>query len=233
VLTVAAGKSLVALAAAGLTGLAAVFLVPQETIITPIEMHPVEMPDGRVVSFATHEVTWASWKTCYDDGGCSFLPRPAQAGAKEDYPVTGINAFDAEEYVTWISQKTSVKYRLPTKDEWQTAAAELPQPKTMKLFTDPRLAWAADYASMPSVSPKVRPSGGFGKFGNGIADLDGNVWEWTQTCVVVTDNNHCPAYYVQGSHLAETSVFIRNPALGGCASGVPPSHLGLRIVKDS
>ena len=70
----------------------------------------------------------------------------------------------------------------------------------------------------------------------GVADLDGNVWEWTATCTskdlegeAIT---HCPAFVAAGEHDAVVSVFIRDPAIGGCASGTPPQHLGLRLVAN-
>ena len=37
------------------------------------------------------------------------------------------------------------------------------------------------YGPMPAISGGIRPSGGFGALPNGIADLSGNVWEWTRS----------------------------------------------------
>jgi formylglycine-generating enzyme required for sulfatase activity len=226
----ATGKTLVAAAAAGLTALAAASFWQ----VTPaaLEMREIAMADGRVVAFAVHEVTQTEWKTCVDDGGCGFLPDEVIALAGKNYPVAGVNALDVAEYVAWINRRTGQSYRLPSSDEWQTAAQELPKPQYKKLFDDPRLAWAADYGAMPRVSNVIRESGGFGAFKNGLADMAGNVWEWTSSCVVKAEAGRCPAYVVEGLHEAKLSALIREPALGGCTAGVPPPHVGFRLVKD-
>ena len=41
---------------------------------------------------------------------------------------------------------------------------------------------------------------------------------------------YCPAYFVGGEHIAAVPYLVRNPARGGCAVGVPPAHLGMRLV---
>ncbi len=178
--------------------------------------------------FAPYEVTRAEWQACYDSGGCSYLPPGPDSSS--DFPVTGVNHFDVDEYIAWINAKTSKTHRLPTADEWAIASGGLSRRKSKKLFDDPRLAWAADYGAMPQVSPKLQPSGSFGAI-SGIYDLGGNVWEWTSTCAAA-DPENCPAYIVAGEHEATLSIFIRDPATGGCAAGVPPANVEFRLVLD-
>ena len=187
---------------------------------------------AKPVTISRYEVTWREWKACYDGGGCSFLPQPGRKATDGDFPVTGVNHFDVDEYIGWINAKSGKTYRLPTADEWNIISGGLSHRKTKKLFDDPRLAWAADYGSMQQVSAKVQPSGSFGMGANGISDLGGNVWEWTSTCAAkgATETN-CPAYIAEGLHEANVSVFIRDPASGGCAVGAPPANLGLRLVE--
>ena len=92
--------------------------------------------------FAPYEVTRAEWQACYDSGGCSYLPPGPDSSS--DFPVTGVNHFDVDEYIAWINAKTSKTHRLPTADEWAIASGGLSRRKSKKLFDDPRLAWAAD-----------------------------------------------------------------------------------------
>ena len=135
--------------------------------------------------------------------------------------------------IRWINARDGKAYRLPTADEWSAISNGLSRRKTKKLFDDPRLAWAADYGAMETVSAKVQPSGSFGSNANGVADLAGNVWEWTSTCATPgADDRDCPAYIAAGLHEAAVSVFIRDPAYGGCALGVPPANIGFRLVED-
>lgn len=194
----------------------------------------VVVAEGRRLQVGEFEVTWQDWKRCYDAGGCSYLPRPARIDGGKPFPVVGVNRLDVDEFIAWVNKRGERQYRLPTAAEWEALAAELPKPKKEKLFDDPRLAWAADYGQMPAVPARVRPSGEFGALSNGVKDLGGNVWEWTSSCATgdVSDDR-CPAYIAGGLHQAAISVFIRDPATGGCATGVPPPHVGFRLVSDA
>lgn len=72
--------------------------------------------------------------------------------------------------------------------------------------------------------------------------MGGNVWEWTSTCYVratiegdgrlcyATEN--CGVRVAGGRHRASMSFFIRDGKSGGCAAGMPPANLELRLVRD-
>jgi hypothetical protein len=83
------------------------------------------------------------------------------------------------------------------------------------------------------VPAKLRPRGSFKLSPDGIADLDGNVWEWTSGCAnPAFAHDTCPAFIAMGEHEAVVPIFVRDPASGGCATGIPPANLGLRLVSD-
>jgi formylglycine-generating enzyme required for sulfatase activity len=196
-------------------------------------MVPVAMPaSGTELLVAPYEVSAGDWAKCVADKGCSFNPR--QRGTNPNLPITGINWFDVNEYLAWANARSGGGLRLPTKDEWHWLNRSLEKPKAPPAFTDPRLAWAADYGRERTSTGPVLPRGSFSKTADGIYDLDGNVWEWTASCVkaVPGDETRCPAYYAEGAHEAALSVFIRDPASGGCATGTPPTHVGFRLVAD-
>ncbi len=184
---------------------------------------------GNGLKVMRHEVTVAQWRQCVNDGVCSFVPRAEPAARDDSYPVTGISALDAQEFVTWARGRTGLPVRLPTLEEWYRFSGVPPSVPT-KIFTDPRLAWAASYGSEGKVDPMLKRAGSFGHTARGVADVHGNVWEWTSSCVVENGNNRCPAYFAAGEHEAKLSIFIRDPASGGCATGSPPAHLGVRLV---
>jgi len=236
VFTVATGKILAGLASLAMLGaLAATDRSRIEEELPSLHQTVVLTLDtGRTLSVARFEVTEAEWRRCYQEGGCSHLPPAAKTPRKQDFPVTGVNRFDVAEFIAWVNAHASRTYRLPTAEEWKSFApnSEPPKPRK-KLFDDPRLAWAADYGSMPEVSAQVEASGHFGTKKNGIVDLDGNVWEWTGSCVRPGFSDaDCPAYTVEGLHETALSVFIRDPASGGCAAGTPPANIGFRLVAD-
>lgn len=217
--------------AAGLSGLAAFGLLQWDGAEAPaFSMRKLAMPDGAELLVATHEVTRAQWQACVRAGACENIPHGRDT--KHDMPMTGVNHLDAEAFVAWIGKTSGLAYRLPSAAEWKAIAAELPRPSYAKRFTDPRLEWAASYGSMQRVSSVVRSSGTFGTYRNGIADLAGNVWEWTSTCTAGADETRCPAYVAEGLHQAIVPLFVRDPASGGCAVGAPPANVGFRLVRD-
>lgn len=218
---------------AGLSGLAiAAFLHLTAATHNGPEMRLVTLPTGGTLLVAVHEVTRRDWRACVADAACEALPQELKTSA-QDMPMTGVNHLDAEAYLQWLNASAGRRYRLPAAAEWEAIAAELPRKPFKKLFDDPRLAWAAGYGSMEAVSAVVRPSGSYGAFSNGIADLSGNVWEWTSTCTLKgAEPQRCPAYLAEGLHEAAVSVFVRDPVVGGCALGTPPANIGFRLVAD-
>lgn len=230
-LTLATLKMLAVAGVAGLSSLALSAGVLHHAKAPPaVGPFVSEIVSRRALAVARDQVTWAQWKQCYDDGGCRYLPKPGIAPGHGNFPVTGVNKFDVDEFISWLNNRTGKAYRLPSAAEWTVISHGLAHRQTKKLFDDPRLSWAADYGSEQPVSAVLRPTGGFGRNAEGVADLGGNVWEWTSTCVSNVPDANCPAYFAEGRHEAGLSALIRDPASGGCALGVPPANVGFRLV---
>lgn len=197
-------------------------------------MAPVEFADGRRVYVQKFSVTTSEWNRCYEAGACSIQMRERKSG--DDYPATGLNWMDINEYVAWINETSRHEFRLPTLAEWNEMAAEVLPKKKDPIFTDPELTWASAYLMEPQINRSLRPTGSFKTTSAGISDLNGNVWEWTSDCYAGEElglnADNCPAFWMGGEHVAAMSIFTRDPARGGCAVGTPPAHLGLRLVTD-
>lgn len=198
---------------------------------------PVTLSTGARLHVQKYEVTLAEWSRCHDRGGCTL---PLRARPDQDphvTPATGVNHADAMEYLHWINNETGMDFRLPTAAEWREIARPVLHEDAAPIFTDPALGWASTYLTEDLAPRALKPQGSFSTTPEGISDLDGSVWEWTQECYAGAaqgiDPDRCPAYFVGGEHLAAMSFLVRDPARGGCAVGAPPAHLGLRLVRDA
>lgn len=208
-----------------------------DPVYTPeMAAQAVVMSDGRAVYTQKHEVTVTEWNRCVAEGGCDLTlhTRPDQDPVTT--PATGLSFVDVQQYVSWINKKTRHDFRLPTAKEWNTMAAAVLPEKPDPLFTDPSLTWASSYLIEGLTPRALKPQGSFSISPEGIADLDGSVWEWTMECYDGLESgtlpDRCPAFFVGGEHLAAMSYLVRDPARGGCAIGTPPAHLGVRLVSD-
>jgi len=209
---------------------------------------PAPLRDARLpasIKIMNRQVTAGEYARCADDGGC---PKIAHAPAMADRPMVGVSWRDATAYADWLTGKTGLVHRLPTDEEWVFAAGEKVRDEALPLVdpVDPAQAWIARYeAEANRARPGAldpQPIGSFGRNDNGLQDVGGNVWEWTNTCFLrmtlepsgaarITNTN-CGVRVVQGAHRTYMTDFIRDPRTGGCAAGVPPANLGFRLVVE-
>ncbi|MGX0974383.1 formylglycine-generating enzyme required for sulfatase activity [Roseovarius sp. MBR-51] len=208
-----------------------------EPASAPIMAHqPVVFPDGHLLYVQRYEVTISEWSICVAQGACSLQIRARPGHDPAVTPATGLSYLDVQEYIAWINKVPGYSYRLPTIEEWNVMAASVLPKTTDPVFTDPSLTWASAYLTKGAAPRALKRQGSFSSSPEGIADLDGSVWEWTQDCYSgvseVVDLDRCPAFFVGGEHVAAMSYLVRDPARGGCAVGSPPAHLGMRIVTD-
>lgn len=214
-------------------GAALIIRGPDDGTRPMVTNREVVLPSGATIFVQRHEVTITEWNICVAEKACTLAlhARPDQDAAVT--PATGLSYVDAQQYVAWINAATGHSYRLPSAAEWSfMAAAVLPQ-EPEPMFTDPALTWASSYLTEGIAPRALKPQGSFSTSPEGIVDLDGSVWEWTQDCYAPQGaSGRCPAFFVGGEHLAAMSYLIRDPARGGCAVGTPPAHLGMRLVAD-
>lgn len=198
----------------------------------------ITMADGRKLYVQKYEVTVAEWNACNIAGACTLGLKAPTGKSAETTPATGLSYVDVNEYLTWINRATGADFRLPQLSEWEYMAAEVMPDEPDPIFTSPELTWASTYLTEPQTKRTLRSQGSFATTSQGIADLDGSVWEWTSECYAgasegILSPERCPAFYVGGEHVAAMSFLIRDPARGGCAVGSPPAHLGMRLVSDA
>jgi formylglycine-generating enzyme required for sulfatase activity len=190
----------------------------------------------------TRQVTAAEYRRCVDAGGCPRIQGGADAA---DRPAVKVNWHDATAYAAWLSRETGQHFRLPSDEEWAYAAASR--------FTDEALTqsnpgqralqgYEFEANLTADLDREPRPVGSFGANENGLVDLAGNVWEWTDTCFnrhavdgdgrTLSATRYCGIRIAEGRHRAYMLDFVRDSRNGGCSVGIPPTNLGFRLVRD-
>ncbi|MTI02073.1 SUMF1/EgtB/PvdO family nonheme iron enzyme [Roseibium sp. RKSG952] len=209
--------------------------LPASQPLPEMAERPVTLPDGEELYVQRHEVTVAEWNLCHADGGCTLKLRTRNGFTPDTTPATGLSFVDVSEYLRWFNEAARHEFRLPTTAEWEHIARAVLPEEPDPIFTDPSLTWASSYLYEGLTPRALKPQGSFSTSPEGVVDLDGSVWEWTQECYSGTeaDPDRCPAFFVGGEHLAAVPFLVRDPARGGCAVGSPPAHLGMRLVSDT
>ncbi|MGE3163571.1 MAG: SUMF1/EgtB/PvdO family nonheme iron enzyme [Planctomycetota bacterium] len=124
-------------------------------------------------------------------------------------PVVGITWFEARAYAEWLSVQSDKRFRLPFESEWEVAARDFG--RTVYPWGDIFEPGRAN--TYESHLRTTTPIGIFRRDGEGaIADLAGNVWEWTNSL-------YRPYPYLAGDGREEADAEGRRVVRGGSWSG--------------
>jgi formylglycine-generating enzyme required for sulfatase activity len=140
-------------------------------------VHTVTISNAFVVG--VYEITISEWDSCVAEGQC---PAPRPSGKKLDFstastPVSRIGFKNAQQYVSWLSQKTKQRYRIPSESEWEYfARAGSHYSYSFGEIIEPEHANYAVDLFRPVEVGRYKPN----KFG--LYDVHGNVREWTSDC---------------------------------------------------
>ncbi len=215
----------------------------QGTRVVDAPRHRLEAGGLEIMRF---HVSQAEYAACVADRACL----PTLSTGVAEFAQTNVNHADVTAYAAWFSARTGQHWRPPTDAEWLRAAAERGAEDGFSAEAngpDPSRRWIASYQREVSLRGEAdlvaHPLGYYGVNSLGVADMAGNVWEWTDTCLqtgtltpdgtgIATQSDYCGVRAVQGKHRAFVIDFIRDARSGGCAAGVPPDYLGFRLVRD-
>ena len=159
------------------------------------ESEPQSQPQERpqrtvnVPAFAMGQtaVTFDQWDACVADGGCT--PKPDDYGwGRGNRPVIDVSWNDAQQYVTWLSNKTGQDYRLPSESEWEyaTRAGTTGRFNTGDCITTDQANFRGTNQATGCPSGIVRnqtlPVASFAPNAFGLYDTHGNTLELVQDC---------------------------------------------------
>jgi len=156
------------------------------------ERFSTEGPQRRVsvpaFAMGQTEVTFYQWDACVADGGCSHNPDDLGFG-RDDRPVINVSWNDAQEFVTWLSNRTGEDYRLPSESEWEyaTRAGTTGRFNTGDCITTDQAifdgTWTLSGCPMPGIyQGQTLPVAQFPPNAFGLYDTHGNVDELVQDC---------------------------------------------------
>ncbi len=155
-----------------------------------VQKNEITLADYQLFVSRTKHVTTA--KGCNNIEGLALFTSKSRTWKDPGFdqesrsPVVCVGWNDAQKYVRWLSKETGQKYRLLSEAEWQyiaqsaaapsCAAANVGDSNFMKKFEEREGYTCSDGHA------GTAPVASFGASALGIADLTGNVREWTADC---------------------------------------------------
>ena len=151
-----------------------------------------EVPQHKVTikrpfAVSKFETTFEEWDACLLESACKHTPNDQKWG-RGRHPVVNVSWEDAKEYVTWLSKKTGLQYRLLSEAEWEyvARAGTLTAFSTGESITSDDANFDGGYTYGGSEKGPYRKStvevGSFRPNAFGLHDMHGNVWEWVEDC---------------------------------------------------
>jgi formylglycine-generating enzyme required for sulfatase activity len=207
---------------------------PQETPAHPVDVQTFHMDRTEVTNTEYAEFMRAT----------KHAPPAHWAGdrppfGQERWPVVNISFDDANAFAAWRSKRDGVIYRLPTEDEWEYAARNGEQADLYPWGAN----WKLNAAVLKEATPAMVDSRPDGRNKWGVADLVGNVWEWTSSKTSVYPGNTAivPAgiadwITIRGGCYVSDPDKSDAPVTACMRDFVPPSTkttlLGFRLVRS-
>jgi len=217
----------------------------------------MELPRRKVAinepfAVSLHEITMAEWDVCFNEKGCTTQPTDNGWG-RGKRPVMMVSWNDAQEYISWLSEKTGQRYRLPSESEWEYFArageeSDWPGGDPAMLCnyaniagTETGFKWQHQQCG-DKLSLGTAPVGSFRANSFGLYDTIGNVSEWTSDCMNLSyldapvdgsawGRGICSSHMTRGGSWITGSREIRLPARFNLKNGDRNDFTGFRVIR--
>jgi formylglycine-generating enzyme required for sulfatase activity len=216
------------------------------------QSQPSERPQRQVTvpafALGQTEVTFDQWDACVADGGCTHNPGD-QGWGRGNRPVINVSWHDAQEYVTWLGNKTGHIYRLPSESEWEyaTRAGTTGRFNTGDCITTEQANFdgrtAATGCPEGSYLGQTLPVASFDPNAFGLFDTHGNTGAWTQDCWnwnysgAPTDGSawmtgNCTEATLRSSVWFQWGNSVRSAARGPGGRDIRTSGVSIRVARS-
>jgi len=208
---------------------------PQET-----PAHPVAVPAFQIDRTEVNNTEYADFVREMKHAPPSHWAGDKPPFGQELWPVVNVSHNDALAFAAWRSKRDNVNYRLPTEEEWEYAARNGERADLYPWGP----TWIDNAAVVKEAAPAPVGSHPEGKNRWGVADLVGNVWEWTasKTSVYPGNSRVVPSEYrdwvaIRGGCYVSDPALLDKPVTACMRDFVPASTkntlLGFRLVRSA
>jgi formylglycine-generating enzyme required for sulfatase activity len=150
-----------------------------------------------------------------------------------DHPVVCVSWDDASAYLSWLSQWSGVRFRLPTSAEWELAARAGAATRYWygEAF-DPEMSNGLGATGRDQWETSTAPVGQFPPNPFGLRDMLGNVSEWVADCAEPDREapSGCAARVVRGGNWTSEADGSTSSALSHHAGSTRAAYIGFRIA---
>lgn len=194
------------------------------------EFHAGGAGDVTLLRLVPRDPGHSVWQAEASDADGVVLARLTMPDSVADLPISGVSRDDAEDYCAWLAKKSSLKIRLPTRLEWQSAAhgGDMRRPYPWGEVFDSGFTvgvWAADGRKREQPEPSGLVPADTGPFGH--LDLAGNLREW----VADRTKTH-GAEAVGGAWAADRPDEFRTTAVTSAQPFFTNATIGFRILVE-
>jgi formylglycine-generating enzyme required for sulfatase activity len=204
-----------------------------EAIVKPFSLGRHEVTRGQFLAFVTATDYRPQPAANSDDGACDIERvnwKTPGFDQTDEHPVVCVSVVDAQAYIAWLNQWSSLKFRLPTEAEWEYAARA--GTNTAYWYGDeydPGMSNGLGATGRDLWEKGTAPVGQFRANPFGLKDMLGNVSEWVSDCAD-SETAGARSCVVRGGNWTSDATGSQASFVTREDSTLRSTHLGFRLA---